>query len=93
MSVLKDFYHGRIHPFEDLNGKAPEAEYKTYREKIEAEKERWLRKKLSEEDYDHFNEVLQPLFWDIGCYWEERGFTYGFKLGATIMIDVLTGNK
>ncbi len=91
MSLLTDFYYGRIMPIDDLGKSDPKS--KPYLDEIEAEKERWLKKKLSEEAYEEFDEIIQPLYYDAGTSWEQKGFSYGFRLGAMMMIEILTGNE
>jgi hypothetical protein len=90
MSILRDFYNGRILPYDDLSERAPS--YEHISEEIEAEKNKWLTRKLSEEDLYRFSEELEPLYYKLGGHFEANGFTYGFKLGALMMIEVFTGN-
>ena len=48
------------------------------------------KEKLSEEDYEQL-EVILDLQSQIDSIHGQASFIYGFKLGAIIMIEVLTG--
>lgn len=85
-TILEELYSGNIYPAERIVSKDPE--YRSVSKKISDIMAAW-EKKLSEEDYKQLEALL-----DLRC--ESSGmeasasFTYGFKLGAVLMIEVLT---
>ena len=87
MSILKDFYDGNVQPYDKINARDPD--YDAVSKEIDSQVENWLRKKLTDEDFEKFDK-LQDLYCDCAYKRERRGFAYGFKLGALMMIEVLT---
>lgn len=90
MSVLEDFYDGKVQPYENITVRDPG--HDPIEEKIADERENWLRKLLSEKDYERY-EKLESLYHDSATWWERKHFVYGFRLGALMMTEVLTGTE
>ncbi len=90
MSVLSDFYNGKLYPHEEINKYDPDL--KPLNEKIETEREVWLKNILTGEEFERF-EDLQECYYKTYDYWEEKGFFYGFKLGALFMLEILTSKE
>lgn len=86
-TILKELYGGRIYPSELIIPKDPE--YHPLNQKISDTISLW-QKKLSEEDYEHLEELLD-LHSQSNSMHSTSSFVHGFKLGASIMIEVLTG--
>ncbi len=87
MSLLSDFYNGKLYPYEELNTHDPD--FKPIGDKISSEKYGWLKKLLSEKEFIRFEDKLQAYYYEANNYWSEKGFLYGFKLGALFMFDIL----
>lgn len=86
-TILEELYEGRIYPNELIIPKDPE--YHPLNQKISDTIGLWKRK-LSEEDYEQLEELLD-LHSQSNSMYSASSFMYGFKLGANIMIEVLTG--
>ncbi len=89
MSLLSDFYSGKLYPYEELNKHNPD--FKPIGDKIEAEKYGWLKNVLSERDFRRFEEKLQVYYYDAHDYWQEKGFMYGFRLAVMLIAEIYTG--
>jgi hypothetical protein len=90
MSILEAFFTGKIQPYYNLNNHFDPA-YKPISEKISAERDDWLKQKLTEEEYERF-EKLESYYYEANSYWQEKTFMYSFKLGSLLMLEILTGN-
>jgi hypothetical protein len=86
-SILEALYAGRIAPFETIFPKNPE--YLQLGRKITTNTAEW-RKKLSEDDYQSLDALLE-LCGEIRTLESGATFDYGFRLGAMLMLEVLTG--
>jgi len=87
--MLREFYFGKINPFERGNRKA--AEQLEIVHKIDAE-ERYFASKMSAEDCQRFKE-LSNLYSELAESGESELFAYGYSLGALTMIDVMNEAK
>lgn len=86
-TILEELYDGNIYPSELIVSKDPE--YCLINKKISETQENW-KKELSETDYKRL-EVLLNLCCQSSSLEASASFIYGFKLGAVIMLEVLTG--
>lgn len=88
-TILEELYNGNIYPDELIVSKDPE--YRPLIKEISDTLEMW-KKKLSKDDFEKFEALL-----DLRCRSSSMdaaaSFMYGFKLGATIMIEVFTGKE
>ena len=88
-TILEELYDGNIYPDELIISKDPE--YRPLNKKISEAMEMW-KKKLSEGDFEQLEALL-----DLRCKSSSldatASFMYGFRLGAVIMIEVLTGKE
>lgn len=86
-SILEELYGGEVYPAELIVPKDPE--YNETNQKISDALDAW-KKKLSEDDFKQLETFLNM----ISCSNSIEAtstFVYGFKLGAAIAIEVLTG--
>ncbi|HMM20671.1 MAG TPA: hypothetical protein PKA10_08010 [Selenomonadales bacterium] len=85
--ILEELYSGNIYPFEQILPQDPE--YRPLNRKISDARQIW-KEKLSEDDYRQLEELLN---WQCQSVSMEAtaAFIYGFKLGAMILMEVLTG--
>ena len=88
-TILEKLYEGNIYPDEFIIPKDPE--YRPLNQKISDTIET-LKKKLSEDDYNQLENLLD-LRSQSSSMDAAASFMYGFKLGAVIMIEVLTGKE
>ena len=88
-TILEELYDGNIYPDELIISKDPE--YRPLNKKISDLLEMW-GKKLSEDDYKQF-EAFMDLRSELSSMEASASFVYGFKLGAAIIIEVLTGKE
>lgn len=88
-TILEELYDGNIYPDELIISKDPE--YRPLNQKISDTLEMW-KKKLSENDYKLL-EALLDLRCESSSMEASASFMYGFRLGAVIMIEVLTGKE
>lgn len=88
-TILEELYEGNIYPDEFIIPKNPE--YRPLNQKI-SDTIKTLKERLSEDDYKQLEELL-----DMRCETSTQdaaaSFLYGFKLGAVILIEVLTGKE
>lgn len=87
--ILEELFDGSICPDEVIVSKNPE--FRPLNKKISEKKEIW-KKKLSEDDFKQFEDLLD-LCSQSNSMECTAAFMYGFKLGAVIMIEVLTGKE
>lgn len=87
MSILDDLFNGKIHPYFNIN--EYDADFKPINQQIKVEKEDWLKKRLSEEEYERF-EKLESLYYESMDLWQKKSFKYGFRLGALLMIAIFS---
>jgi predicted metallo-beta-lactamase superfamily hydrolase len=85
-TILEELYDGNIYPDELIVSKDPE--YRPLNQEISNTMKIW-RSKLSEDDYEQL-EALMDLRCKSTSMEASATFMYGFKLGAIIMIEVLT---
>ncbi|MFB5674858.1 DUF6809 family protein [Paenibacillus terreus] len=86
-SVLESLYYGDLVPHEQSISHSPE--HKLLNEQITASLNSW-KKKLSEDDFNEL-EALTDLYHQIQGIDISSSFTNGFKLGAAMMIEVVSG--
>ncbi|GBF32095.1 hypothetical protein DCCM_0286 [Desulfocucumis palustris] len=86
-SILEELYEGNIYPNELIISKDPE--YRPLNKKISGMLAMW-KKKLSEDEYNQLEKLLD-LRSQSSLLEASQSFMYGFKLGALIMMEVLTG--
>lgn len=85
-SILQELYNGTIYPDELIISKDPK--YWPLNKKISVTMGMW-KNKLSKDDFMAL-ESLQDLCSQVDSMHSEASFMYGFKLGALIMIEVMT---
>ena len=88
-SILEKLYDGEIYPDELIVPKDPE--YHETNQKISDTLDTW-KKKLSEDDFKQLEKLLD-LRSCVDSMDATSSFVYGFKLGAAMMIEVLTGKE
>jgi hypothetical protein len=88
-SILEELYGGDIYPAELIVPKDPE--YHEINKKISSELEAWSEK-LSKDGFKQL-ETFIDLISSSNSIITSSTFLYGFKLGAVIMIEVLTGKE
>ncbi len=88
-SILNELYYGRIVPWERGIPKTPE--YKEANKDINKEKA-FFKQILSEEEYKRL-EVLENMYTNTSDIESADAFSYGFRLGLLIMIDVFSTEK
>jgi len=88
-SILQALYDGEVFLDELIVSKDPE--YRPTHKKISAEKE-YLKQKLSEEDYQRI-EAIDNLFCQTTSMSAYEAFSYGFKLGATLLIEIFADTE
>ena len=86
MQILEDLYLGDVHPSE-RSGSRSQQHVKALDELLKAEEE--LSAILSEEQKKLF-EAFTDAQREVSILTDAETFTYSFKLGAKIMLDVLT---
>lgn len=86
MSILEDLYNGRIYPLEEIVPK--EKNYRSISKEAGVFRE-YFREKIAQEDKEKFNQwdTLVHDTHDMECY---ANFSYGFRLGILLLINVLT---
>ena len=87
MSILDDLYSGRIYPLEKIIPKDPN--YRSVSNEI-GELRKFFREKTAPEDKEKFNRWNQLIHEAhyMECY---ENFAYGFRLGALLFTDVISG--
>jgi len=86
-TILEELFDGNIYPDELIISKDPE--YRPLNQKISDTIGLW-KKKLSEEDYEQLEDLLDLRSQSDSMH-AAASFMYGFKLGAIIIFEVLTG--
>ena len=86
-TILEELFNGNIYPDELIIPQDPE--YPLVNQKISDTLGLW-RKKLSEEDYEQLEDLLDLRSQSDSLH-AAASFTYGFKLGAAIILEVLNG--
>ncbi|WP_341282223.1 DUF6809 family protein [Paenibacillus sp. FSL H8-0537] len=88
-SLLEELYHGNMRPDEKRIANNPE--YLQMSQHISEMMEAW-KKKHTEDEYTKL-EALLDLYAQAHSMELTSTFTYGFRLGAGIMTEVLTGKE
>lgn len=89
MSILKRWYRGDLYPGEEI---VPlDAEYRAVGRKIGDERE-YFKTNLSPEDAKRF-EKWDGLLLESSSMNSYANFSYGFRLGATLMREVFLDNR
>lgn len=83
-TVMENLYYGRYNAFERRPVRC--AEHNAVNRKIEAEKSYFIQK-MSIDDCARF-EALETLYNQAGIFEEIDVFSYGFKMGVTLMCAV-----
>ena len=86
-SLLEQLYCGEFFPCENIRPTDPE--YLPSRREA-AKEDQWLRKRLGEEDLKHY-ERLYELSMDENYMNDCASFIYGFRYGALLMLEIMTG--
>lgn len=84
-SFLEELYYGKLYPSEQIVSDDPK--YRALNRQISEMMQRW-RKKLSEEDFRQL-EAMLDLQGESNSIHNMATFVHGFKLGASMMIEVL----
>lgn len=88
-SILEELYNGNIYPSEGIVSKDPK--YRPLNKRISEILSMW-KKKLSEDDYNQLETLLDLRSQSTSMEAAET-FICGFRLGALMMIEVLTGKE
>jgi hypothetical protein len=88
-TLLKQLFDGEIYPAEQIVPKSPE--YKELCQKLIAEK-KYLRERLSASDQERF-EAMENMSQAIAAIYEYEDFSYGFRLGVGLMIEVFANSN
>ncbi len=87
MNLLKDLYSGKIYPFENIV--PTDKEYRPTSEKA-GELRDYFQEKSSPEDKGKFRQWEQYTH-EVHCMECFANFSYGFRLGAVLLLDLLNG--
>ncbi|WP_339219390.1 DUF6809 family protein [Paenibacillus sp. FSL H8-0332] len=88
-SILESLYHGNLHPDENIIPDDPQ--YSILRKRTSDIIEVW-KDRLSAEEFDEL-EALLDLYGQTHGMELAASFKYGFRLGAGIMVEILTGEE
>ncbi|SDH99937.1 DUF6809 family protein [Desulfosporosinus hippei] len=88
-SILEELYNGNLYPSELIVSKDPK--YRPLNRRISEIGAIW-KKKLSEDEYNQL-ETLLDLRSQSSSMEATESFVCGFRLGALIMIEVLSGKE
>lgn len=88
-SLLESIYYGNLRPGEKAVSQS--AEYTQISEQISAKMAEW-KVKLSPEEWLEL-EAIWDLYYQLNSMDRAGSFTYGFRLGGELMIDVLKGER
>lgn len=88
-SILEELYSGNIYPDELIISRDPE--YHLLNQKISDAIDVW-KSKLSKDDFTALEELMDLRTQEDAMH-AEASFMYGFKLGAMIVIEVMTGKE
>lgn len=86
-SLLESIYYGNLRP--DEKAVSQSAEYTQISEQISAKMAEW-KVKLSPEEWLEL-ESMWDLYYELNSIDRADSFTYGFRLGGELMIEVLKG--
>ncbi|WP_405115728.1 DUF6809 family protein [Paenibacillus sp. FSL K6-1217] len=89
VSILESLYHGNLHPDENIIPDDPQ--FSILRKRTSEIIEVW-KGRLSTEQFDEL-EALLDLYGQTHGMELAASFKYGFRLGAGIMVEVLTGEE
>ena len=87
--ILEELYDGKIHPWED---KAPQDEeyqkilHRVFELETQLEEHLWSE---GQEIYEQYADEQAKLM----DAWEKKRFSQGFRLGAQIMLAILSNNQ
>jgi hypothetical protein len=87
--ILEELYYGHLYPFEQIVPQDPE--YRPLNQKI-SDIKGTLEEKLPADDYESLEELLK-LYCDSSVLEACAAFEYGVKLGALIILEVLSGKR
>ncbi|GIP59246.1 hypothetical protein QNH46_13890 [Paenibacillus woosongensis] len=88
-SFLEDLYYGKLYPGEQIVSNDPK--YRALNREISEMMQMW-RQKLSEEDFRQL-EAMLDLQGESNSIHNMETFVQGFKLGASMMIEVWNGKE
>lgn len=88
-SLLEQLYHGSLHPDEQAISNDPH--YKQLIQKTSEAIEVW-KERLTEKEFNQLEQLLD-LYGHTHDMELASIFTYSFRLGAGIMVEVLTGQE
>lgn len=88
-TIIEELYNGNLFPSARNASKNPQ--YQISGNKVNDEMNKW-KTKLTKEDYDRLIDLLD-LHSQIHDMDTTSSFAYGFKLGASIMLEVLNGKS
>ncbi|WP_110932599.1 DUF6809 family protein [Paenibacillus bouchesdurhonensis] len=88
-SFLEELYYGKLYPSEQIVPDDPK--YRALSRQISEMMQMW-RQRLSEEDFRQL-EAMLDLQGESNSIHNMETFVQGFKLGASMMIEVLNGKE
>lgn len=88
-SLLENIYYGNLRP--DEKAVSHNEEYTQISEQISAKMAKW-KVKLSSEEWLEL-ETMWDLYYQLNSMDRAGSFTYGFRLGGKLMIEVLKGEQ
>lgn len=88
-SLLESIYYGNLRP--DEKAVSHNEEYTQISEQISAKMAEW-KEKLSPEEWLEM-EAIWDLYYQLNSIDRAGSFTYGFRLGGKLMIEVLQGER
>lgn len=88
-SLLESIYYGNLRP--DEKAVSHNEEYIQISEQISAKMKEW-KVKLSPEEWLEL-ESMWDLYYQLNSIDRAGSFTYGFRLGGELMIEVLQGER
>lgn len=88
-SIIEDLYYGKLYPSEQIVPNDPR--YRMLNQQISEMMQLW-RQKLSEEDFRQL-EAMLDLQGESNSIHNKATFVQGFKMGASMMIEVLNEKK
>lgn len=89
MSILEELYNGNINPVERFVKK--ESEYQRISRDI-SKRQDSLYKTLTQEEREIYEDIFENNY-KLEYISEKEGFIQGFRLGAKIMLEILTEPK
>ncbi|MNJ46524.1 hypothetical protein D3C77_416560 [compost metagenome] len=88
-SFLEELYYGKLYPSEQIVSDDPK--YRALSRQISEMMQMW-RQRLSEEDFRQL-EAMLDLQGESNSIHNMETFVQGFKLGASMMVEVLNGKE